>query len=253
MRRSLWLAAVALAACAEDPVYLAPTPAAVEVGSPDGPTTGTASITIPIRNPTEEDNDERAAIATELGVGWDQVPSVRRDEIALEVEWTLKNLTDGEATAVISVVGANEWFAYDPEAFILDPEEDEAPPPLMGGIPIVVPPLGSVNGVFREDELSEAAQDLDALTRWGFTPERAILDEWDSGDIVDDAGVMLASHRMIPALLRLDVSVASNSHMVMEYVVRVRDETERLAPYEDEWWTLMTPAANGSYVPPPPP
>lgn len=249
---TLGLVAVTLVACAEDPVYLAPTPAAVEVGAEDGPEVGTASVTIPIRVPTEEDNAERGELATELGVGWDQVPSVRRDEIALEIEWTLKNLTDAEAIATVSVVAANEWFAYDPTAFILDPEEDEAPPPLMGGIPTTIPPLGSVSGVFREDELAEAAQDLDALTRWGFTPERAILDEWESGSIVDDLGVMLADHRIVPALLRLDVTVASSSHVVMEYVVRVRDETERLAPYEGRPWLLMTPAANGSYAPPAP-
>ena len=38
----------------------------------------------------------------------------------------------------------------------------------------------------------------------------------------------------------------------MEYSVRVRDETERLEPYEGRTWMLVTPAANGAYVPPAP-
>jgi hypothetical protein len=128
--------------------------------------------------------------------------------------------------------------------------DDEPPPPLLGGIPIVVPPLGTVSGVFREDQLAEAAQDLDALTRWGFTPERAILDQWDDGRILDDAGTVLAPSQIIPALLRLDVTFDANLHMVLEYTLRVRDETERLAPYEDQTWMLVTPAAGGAFMPP---
>jgi hypothetical protein len=157
-------------------------------------------------------------------------------------------------TATVSVLGANEMFSYDPNAFVLDPLEDAPPPPLMGGIPIEIPALGTVSGVFREDELSEAAQDLDALTRWGVTPERAMLTRWDTGDIVDDQGAFLWDGRAVPSLLQIDVSLAANRHMVLEYVLRVRDHSNRLAPNvaPGDEWMLVDPAANGSYVPPPP-
>jgi hypothetical protein len=240
-------------ACADDPVYLNPTPAAIEVNGPSAPPTATASLVVPVRLETEAERMRREALAAELMLTPDQVPTVRRDELELEVEWTIKNLDAQPGNAVLTAVAANEWFAYDPTAFIVDPEEDEAPPPLLGGIPLELPASGTVSGVWREDELAEAAQDLDAFTRHGITPERAILDQWDSGDIVDDAGALLMPSEAVPSLLQIDVAFAADTHMVLEYVVRVRDHSGRLAPYEDETWMLVQPAANGAYVPPPPP
>ncbi len=243
---------VPIAGCAKDPVYIAPTPAAVEVGGATGPAVAVSTVIVPILNPTQADYDEHTQIAEGLMVAWDQVPDVRRDDLLLEVEWTIKNLDMEAGNATVSVVGANEWFSYDPNAFVVDPDEDAPPPPLMGGAPIEIPALGTVSGVFREDELSEAAQDLDALTRWGVTPERAMLTRWDTKDIVDDQGAFLWDGRAVPSLLQLDVSLAADRHMVLEFVLRVRDHSNRLAPNVTETWMLVTPAANGSYVPPPP-
>jgi hypothetical protein len=99
----------------------------------------------------------------------------------------------------------------------------------------MVPANGTVSGVFREDELVEAAQDLDAITRGGVTPEHAILTHWDSPDITGGMGGELP---MIPSaavagLLSLDVSFTADKHMVMEYVLRVRDKDDRLRTYDD--------------------
>lgn len=245
--RTAWLAAAVASACDGEPVYLSPTPAAVEVVGAGN--AGTASVVVPVRIETEAQLQARLELAMQLGVGPGLVPSVRRDEIDLQLDWTIKNLSDQEGTAVLTVVAANELFSYDPALFVVD-IDDEGPPPLLGGIPTIVPPLGTVSGVFREDQLAEAAQDLDALTRWGFTPERAILDHWDDGTIVDDAGMLLAPSLIIPALLRIDVTFDANQHMVLEYTLRVRDRTNRLAPYEDEFWMLVTPAAGGAFMPP---
>jgi hypothetical protein len=257
MKRTLLvLSTLALlgAACTDDPVYLQPDPRAVEVGGEGGAATGIASITLPFRVETMEETTRRVELAESLMLDPSQVPTIRRDLVDVELEWSVKNLDAEEGTAVITAVGANEYFSYDPAAFIIDPEEDEAPPPLLGGIPVIVPPQGTVSGVFREDELWEAAQDLDALTRSGVTPERAMLTQWISGDIVDDAtGMLLMPSEAVPALLRLDVTFAANRHMVLEYVVRVRDHSDRLAIDETDPGRLVQPAAQGSYVPPPPP
>jgi hypothetical protein len=82
----------------------------------------------------------------------------------VSLSWTIKNLTDSDGVARIHVNGGNEWFAYVPAAFVIDPDDDEEPPPLMGNIPIPVPAGATVNGVFREDQVYEASIDLELIT-----------------------------------------------------------------------------------------
>src|SRR5687768_11444757 len=126
MKRPGLITILIVAGCTKDPVYIAPTPASVEVNGATGPAVATASVQVPILRPTEADYMEITQISEQLMVPWDQVPDVRRDDLLLEIEWTIKNLDDTPGSATVSAVGANEWFAYDPQAFVLDPEEDEA-------------------------------------------------------------------------------------------------------------------------------
>ena len=56
-----------------------------------------------------------------------------------------------------------------------DDEDDPPPPPLAGHIPIHVEPGRTVEGVFREDQLREAAIDLDQITRGNVNPFAAML------------------------------------------------------------------------------
>src|SRR5688572_13281449 len=105
------------AACTDDPVYLQPDPRAIEVGGEMGPETGTASITLPFRLETMEETTRRVELAQDLMLDPSQVPTIRRDLVDLEVEWTVKNLDAEEGTAVVTAVGANEYFSYDPAAF----------------------------------------------------------------------------------------------------------------------------------------
>src|SRR4051812_13882740 len=104
-------AVVVGASCSADPVYLGPTPAAVEVGGALGNDSGASSLRIPIRLETEAQFEDRVAMAMDLGLDVAAVPSVRRDEITMELEWTIKNLDDEEAIATLTVLGANEFFA----------------------------------------------------------------------------------------------------------------------------------------------
>jgi hypothetical protein len=158
--------------------------------------------------------------------------------------------------AVIAVLGANEFYRYDPVVFVEDPDE-AAPPPLLGNDPIELSPNATVSGVFREDELAEAAQDLDAITRAGVVPEFAELTEWPTQDVTGGSGgAEFPSGSIpgaaIPALLAIDVSFRGTTHMVLEYVLRVRDREDRLRPNELDPTLLVAPSS-ASYVPPPPP
>jgi hypothetical protein len=222
--RSLIIAgccAGALAGCTDDPQYLQPQQA-LEVGVPDSMvTTATAQIVLPIRVELEEEGTERAELAAELGV---EVPYVRLDDLSVSIEWSIKNLEEVDGTARIMVNGGNEYFYYVPNVFVVDPEEDEEPPPLMGDIPLVIPAGGIRTGVFREDQLLEAAIDLELITRGATNPFAAVLQiHEDTTEIVDPGGGPAVPREAFAHLVLLDLAFTANRHMVLEYTVRVRD------------------------------
>lgn len=248
-------AAAALLACqTSEPVYLDPAPRAIEVDPANMVTTSAIStVRLPVRLETQAQNVERQRLAMDLGLTTEQVPQARRDDYEVSLEWTVKNLSDTEGTAKIFVGGGNEFFYYDPTAFQVDPR-DALPPPLMGGIPIVVPALGQVSGVFREDQLSEAAQDWDAISRAGVVAQNALLTQWPSGDVSGGTGgeLMAIPSAAVAALVQLDVTLDADQHMVLEYTMRVRDHGSRLAPFEQDQGALVPPSTT-AYTPPPPP
>ena len=247
-----------LAACGvDDPVYLTSDPPAVEINVPDREEEAPAArLIVPIRQETDVDRERRASLAMSLGLEPDQVPRVRRDDVDLSLEWTVKNLDDAPAVASLSILGANEWFSYDPELFVIDPDEDEPPPPLLGGKPIELGALGTVSGVIREDEVSEASMDLDAVARAGMTPQAALLTKWPShtveGPTVPGGELALIPAEAIPALLEFDVTLEGDAHLVLEVALRVRDHSNRLAPDEEDPGRLIAPSTTPVAPPAPP-
>jgi hypothetical protein len=239
-----------LAACNDlsEPVYLRPEPPAIEstnVNSTDEPTV--AVLRLPIRLESENQRIARQSLADALGLTLEQVPQARRDAYDVSLEWTVKNLdTEREGVAFISVVGANEFFRYDPLVFVEDPDEEDPPPPLLGGAPVVVPPGGLVSGLFRDDQVGEAAQDLDAISRAGVVPQVALLTRWPGGDVPLGAGeggeLMTIPAAAVPALVEMDVSVIATTRMVLEFVVRVRYREDRLEPPPNDPGGLVVPS-----------
>jgi hypothetical protein len=258
----LGLCAAALSACgAKDPVYFTPVPAAIEVDPENMVAALVSTVQVPVRVEDSQEMEDRLALAMELGLDPAQVPQARRDDYAIEIEWTIKNLAAEDGIATISIVGANEYFLFDPNQFVVDPEEDETPPPLLGGIPIVVPALGQISGVFREDQISEAAQDWDAISRGGVVPQYALLTQWESKDVEGGMGGVLPEipSAAVAALIRFDVSFDADQHMVLEYVLRVRDKDDNLEPctmasiMDGTCEATLVPPSTAVFVPPPPP
>lgn len=259
MRRTLYAFPLVLLACdgAKDPVYLRPTPPAIE-SDPDTMIAGqVATVQLSVRPEDENEAIERMALAMDLGLTPEQVPQVRRDDYDVEIEWTIKNLSDRPGTAIVSVVGANEYFLYDPSLFVIDPDEDEPPPPLLGGVPITVAPSAVVSGHFTEEQVAEAAQDWDAISRAGVVAQRALLERWDGPDLTMEALVaasamggelMAIPSAAIPAIIQYDISFESDTHMVLEYVLRVREHDDRLIPYPDAD-TALVPASTTAFQP----
>jgi hypothetical protein len=234
-------------ACAADPVYIN-APTGIEVGVGEDMGVGTAQLALPFDLAFLTGTDyqrDRNAYLTELNariepdITIDQLPLVRLDQVAMEVEWTIRNLDDVPGEARINLNGANQFFRYVPDNFIVesDDEDEPPPPPLAGNVPLELEPLGELNGVFREDQLREAAIDLDLVTRGGINPFQAMLAVHE--DITSTADVPYMpyppSDTPPPAppplpieafahLVEIDLVFTANRHMVLEYTVRVRDD-----------------------------
>lgn len=226
---------VGMAACADDPVYVDPHQSLeVNLDPTMAGLPATATVTLPIALEKPADATARAMMAAEFGV---DVPYVRVGDLAVSVEWTIKNLDNEPGLARVRLNGGNEYFDYVPTNFVVDPEEDEEPPPLVGNVPTPVPAAGVVSGVFREDELREASIDLELITRGGMNPFAAVLQS--HANITSYQPTMLIDPTMpdlgsvpvgnpIPIaafgqLVKVDMSFVADKHMVMEYAVRIRD------------------------------
>lgn len=245
-----------LAAACDAPVYLQPTQA-LEVNAGDmGAPSATYTLTLPVELESEDDLADREADATELGLALDQVPYVRLDDFSVSVEYTVKNLSEVEGQFVVATNGANEWFAYVPDLFIVDVEDDDVdpPPPLVRTPPTLIPGNGTVHGVLLEDELREAAIDLELITRGGLNPILATLEvHEDTEEMMDPAGGATYPASVFAGIIRLDLSFSANRHMVMEFTVRVRDHRgilhDELLGADPAELTAFMPA---DYAPPPP-
>ena len=232
------------AACANDPEYLN-APNQLEAGVDDGTGTNTLteakdSLMLPIKPETSSDAATRNALAAKLGV---MVPYVKVGDLDIEVEYTIQNMTNMPGQAKVELNGANEWFVYDPSVIVLDPGNNEAPPTpgLQGDIPIDVPAMSTVDGVFREDQLLEASVDLDQITRGNVNPFRATLEIDKNAPSFQPLSMYVPPAQpgqdpppqtpvgpVIPRaafaeIIRVDIVFKPDRDMIMTYVVRVRD------------------------------
>jgi hypothetical protein len=248
--RSLIVLLVALGgACTDDPIYVEPADSLT--ASPGDEGMAIAQLTLPIRLETEVEATARAERSASLGI---EVPFVTRDDLDLSLEWRIRNLDAEPGIARIHVNGANEFFAYVPDAFVVDPEEEETPPPLSGNVPLDIPGGATLSGVFQEDLLAEASLDLELITRGGTSPFAALLAIHESRDQIT-AGEAVIPRDAFASLVRFDLTFVASRQMVLEYAIRARDHRdppllhERLADAPAEELTVFAPA---DFAPPPP-
>lgn len=274
MRVLVLSSVLAAAGCANDPTYLQ-APMSMEAGVADMTgmkTVAKASLQLPIKTETAADKTKRDALAAKLGVA---VPYVRVGDLELDVEWTIKNLDTMPGQARIELDGANELFSFDPTLIVLAPDNEEAPPTpgLAGNIPIDVPAGGSVSGLFTEDQLREASIDLDQVTRGNISPFAAVLttsknarsfQPLDAPNPTDPNFMQTPLGPAIPReafaeMIRVDLVFKPDTHMTLDFNVRVRDlrgilHDLGLAAVTDKPGELQTfmPAAYTVGVTPPP-
>ena len=227
--------------CANDPMYV-PSPTNIEAGQDDGmggTTQGSGSIHVPIKPESKDDATLRMQIQKQVDpTGAIVVPTYRTDEFDLSLEWTVKNLDGMPGQFKIEMNGANEMFTYDPTLINLMPANDEAPPTpgLQGDIPIDIAANGEVSGTFREDQLLEAAIDLDQISRGNVNPFAAMLTVNKNDESFQPMSPLMPTvmnyvqspvGAAIPRaafrqLVRIDLVFKPDRHMVMDYVLRVR-------------------------------
>ena len=240
---------VVMVGCANDPIYVEcpDTPAdptclrSIEAGMDDGMggviAEAKTRLQLPINPEKAKDATARATWTAELGV---EVPYVKLGDIEVSVEWTITNLDDVEAIALVELDGATEFFEYDPDMIVLS-TDDEAPPTpgLEGNIPLHLDPGGTLSGIFREDQVREASIDLEQVTRGNVNPFAATLriNKNDAEilpflpfDPTDEEAVPMLDPNAIPIpreafanLIRIDLVFTPSSHMRLDYNVRVRD------------------------------
>jgi hypothetical protein len=221
------LGAVGAAGCSNDPVYINPEIPVLEVNAGDmGAGQAMSVVLLPVVPETMDDLDERQRVADDLGVPLDSIPYVKLEDMAVSIEWTVRNLEDQEGIARVDMTGANEWFRYVPELFDLDVEDEEVqpPPPLVDGPPLIIPPNGTISGVIREDQIVEGAVDLELMGRAAYDPIVALLDvHEDTMEFLDmTSGVMIPRH-LFAGFVELEMRFSATRHMVLEFSVRVRD------------------------------
>jgi hypothetical protein len=230
------------AACANDPVYI-PGPAAIEAGMPDmmgQPSPGRASVQLPIKTETTEDRAARDELAMRLAPIL--VPYVRIGDLEVEVEYTIRNPNDRPGEALVELDGANEYFAYDPSTVRLAADDEDAPetPGLAGNIPIDVPAMGEVSGLFTEDDVREAAIDLDQITRGHVNPFRARLTISKNAKEFQPLTELrpgVEGYEQMPdgpaipreafaGFTRIDLVFRPDRPMILEYNIRIRDNRD---------------------------
>ena len=194
---------------------------------------------VPVRKPTaaeaQKRKDEQAKLGLPLPVPW-----VGLRDVDIEINWSLKNLEDNDVLTRVTINGGNEFGDYDKTKFVdptAPPGDQMAPPDLLGGGVLVTLPAGSTRtGVFREDQLREAAIDLEVITRYpppggGINTPFIVLVRQSSASSVGLEGVPPGD--ITPAMVRMSVLLESSGKTTLDYSVRVRekgDPRDKLAP-----------------------
>lgn len=192
----------------------------------------TDTFSIPLRPPT---TDERTMLTQEqMAKGLPMpVPWVGVRDLPIEVEYSIHNLDAQPGKAFFTLLGGDEFGAYDPGAFVnpLDPNA-VAPPPLAGSSPIDLAPNATVQLTFREDDLAEAGVDLEAIVRYPGAADPSIpFKVLNSRSSVSNLGLeMVPPNDVTPAMVKLTFTLSADVHVQADYVVRVRNLDGRLAP-----------------------
>jgi hypothetical protein len=245
--RLRWLPPLAvlplLGACGvNNPTYFTPPMGPLETGQGDAGAESTSVVVLPFREPFDKERERLEESSNALGF---REPWLRRDHVAISVQYTITNLDDQPGKAQVFIDGANEFTNYDRAALAAAAEaaamnnDEVVVLPLFQTIPVEVQPGQSVRGDIREDDMAEAELDLDAIGRWMAEPAQVLINASE----VNPIGLeRVPPNNLVPAMFQISVTLVAQGHMRLDFLVRVRDSRERLLDLEH---------AGGAYAPRP--
>jgi len=237
------LAGLAMIGCQElnTPLYFKGTDIVATGGEETPPTTG---LSLRFRDPTQKEREALQMQADALGYGMD-VPWVSRDKVHIELLYKITNTSnvadDGSpaegrtGTFNVLVDGATEYTKYDyqivSDAIAMGDPDEAVFFPLMQSMPKMLAAGQSYSGLLREDDFDEGSLDIDALGRWlDADPASPTF----AGVLINDSDVnpvglnLVPANVVLPALVEINVILQTDVKMTCEYVVRVRDDDDRL-------------------------
>ena len=226
----LMVVGAAAGAChSNDPVYF---PAATVLESDGSGAAVTETVALRFRTPTASQQADLDKQTAQLGY---QMPWLPESRVHLEVKYTVTNLGSDDGIFSLFVDGATEFTRFDYQAVAAAFATVNQDPPPVGVIQTSNPPIlapGAIyQGVVREDDFHEASVDLDAMGRF-MAPFVAVLINRSE---VNAVGLeMVPSHLsppqpwVLPALWEITARFTSNQPMSCQFVVRVRDDDQRL-------------------------
>jgi hypothetical protein len=224
------MAAAAGAGCSDlnTPIYFK-APVDLDVSGMPGmnntPSLDKQGIQLRFRNPT--DAEQMALDSQSQALGF-KVPWIPRSLVHLELTYTVTNVDSDTGTFNVMIDGADEFTKYDMTLVAALFQAQNQPPvylPLIQSRPQMLAAGATYTGTFREDDFDEADLDLDAMGRW-MAPFAAVLINRSD---VNPAGLeMVPPNVVIPAMYEIDVTMTADKHMTCTYMVRVRDDDDRL-------------------------
>lgn len=194
-------------------------------------------IPLPVRRPPETTlEDLRAAAMNYEGLPFPRMPLVERDDLAIQVDFTLSNLDDAPHQVAVIMNGFNEFDEYMPGATIVD---DELIVDFSQWEKLIeLGPRERITRTIREEDFDEAAVDLATVVNGAPNPQQVVFFENKSATDERNRQYIPA---VIPGLLgfRIGLRATQAARIVLEASVRVRDGEKLLADDNDALFEVM--------------
>lgn len=189
-------------------------------------------VELPIRYPGDEAMQLRREMAGEYeNLPFDRLPWVDRDDLAIEIDYTIANMDDApHGIVAVTANGINEFHEYVP-GFTID--EEEVIVDYAGWERIhALEPLERQTWTIREEELDEVAVDLATVVNGAPNSNQIVYFENQSKNDVRSQPYIPP---VIPGLIgvRLGIRTEEAANLVIEASVRVRESSSRLIEGDD--------------------
>lgn len=209
-------------------------------------------IELPIRNPSDAEMQKRRDdIGMYDSLPFDRLPWVGRDDLAIELDYTIANIDDTQHDSVAVIVnGFNEFDEYVP-GFTID--EDEVIVDYSQWERVYdLEPLERKTFTVREEQFDEVAADLATVVNGAPNSNQVVY--FDNQSQHDPRSRMYLPE-VIPGLIGLRLGIRATGgegavapNIVVEATVRVRQVNRRLVE-DDETLLLVTPELFQPVVP----